>query len=77
MVSVNSNDGDERVSVLLHNGDEPPTFTPTQYRVRWGPGSGGSELHVALGDLNNDGCLDIVTTNDVALDISVLLNVRQ
>jgi hypothetical protein len=59
--------GTDRVDVLAGNGDG--TFkAPTSYSIASAPSS------VVLGDVNRDGRLDIVTSNDRHYAISVLIN---
>jgi hypothetical protein len=66
LVTANAGSGANNVSVLLGNGDG--TFAAqTLY------GTGSLPLSVALGDVNGDGRLDIVTANYDANNASVLL----
>jgi hypothetical protein len=61
-----SNPNNSSLSVLLNNGDG--TFAPhTDYAV------GNRPRVVALGDLNGDGHLDIISANEAIGDVSVLL----
>jgi hypothetical protein len=61
-----SNSNNSSLSVLLNHGDG--TFAPhTDYAV------GNRPRAVALGDLNGDGHLDIISANEANGDVSVLL----
>jgi hypothetical protein len=59
--------GDTAVSVLVNRGDG--SFEP-----RLGYQAGKNPFSVAVGDLNGDGALDVVTANNEGNDVSVLLN---
>ena len=74
LVTVNANGGfalTENISVLLHNGTTPPTVSRSDYLVN---GQTLQRHYIALGDLDRNGCLDVVTSNNLSNDISVLLN---
>ena len=58
---------DSSISVLLGLGDG--TFAPDR---RFGVGSAPSS--VAVGDLNDDGALDLAVGDDVSSDVAILLN---
>jgi hypothetical protein len=66
---ITANYDDDNVSVLLGNGNG--TFQ-TQATFGTGSGSGGPQS-VALGDVNGDGRLDIITANRISNNVSVLL----
>ncbi len=67
---VVANNEDNTVSVLLNSATSPGTFGPGQAY-----GTGGSvPRNLALGDINQDGRLDIVVTNSLNSTIGVLLN---
>jgi FG-GAP-like repeat len=69
---VTANFGSDNVSVLLGNGDG--TFRPpTNFAAGRSPQAGRSPDTVALGDVNGDGRLDLVTANYYSDDVSVLL----
>lgn len=66
------NTGDSTVSVLLNTtakGAATPSFAAQQVFK-----TGSEPFSVALGDLNSDGNLDLVTANYAASTVSVLLN---
>src|SRR5262249_43621556 len=66
---VTANDFGNSVSVLLGNGNG--TFAP---RTDYSTGSRTTHpFSVAVADLNEDGKLDLVTSNDFGDDVSVLL----
>ena len=66
---VTANQFTNTVSVLLNDGIGGLTPTASSpYPV------GQSPTSVALGDVNGDGRLDVVTVNQQSGDISVLLN---
>ncbi|MCH8807830.1 MAG: VCBS repeat-containing protein [Planctomycetes bacterium] len=74
LVTVNANGGfalTENISVLLHNGTTPPTVSRSDYLVN---GQTLQRHYIALGDLDRNGCLDVVTSNNLSHDITVLLN---
>src|SRR5205823_2354869 len=69
LVTANSTDN---ISVLLNNGNDVggnPTFQAVRLTSLSGPAEG-----IAVGDLNADGKLDLVTANGNGNSINVLLN---
>jgi large repetitive protein len=61
--------GGNTISVLLGNGDG--TFgTASQFSTA---GGGANPFHLAVADLNNDGKMDVVTTNNSTNTVSVLM----
>ncbi|WP_295456878.1 VCBS repeat-containing protein [uncultured Thiodictyon sp.] len=71
IVTVNAGSGADSVSVLLANGNGGDFPTHVEYST----GINTTPTSVALGDLNEDGVLDIVTANSTAKTVSVFLGV--
>ncbi|WP_295457193.1 VCBS repeat-containing protein [uncultured Thiodictyon sp.] len=71
IVTANEAPGADSVSVLLANGNGGDFPTHVEYQT----GAGTTPTSVALGDLNEDGVLDIVTANSTANTVSVFLSV--
>jgi hypothetical protein len=67
-----ANDDTDDVSVLWGNGDG--TFTPADTAFSVGTASIESPVAIAIADIDGNGKKDIVTANDFADTVSVLLN---
>ena len=67
-----TNDDTDDVSVLWGNGDG--TFTPNATTLSVGNALFESPVAIAIADIDGDGNLDIVTANDIADTVTVLLS---
>jgi len=62
IVFLNGSSGNQLNRVLMNNGGNPLTFTESAIGVS--PADIGDSRHGALGDLNDDGFLDLVVVNE-------------